>query len=121
MTFRRLRPVVLAAAVASAVVFPAEVLAIVRPGAPAVADDGAWHRIHGTVHAVEGTRLTLEADDGRVLQVDMTDVSEAVRKTLAPYEGVTVVGRYTDDGRTVIARYIQQDSSVPAAAPRSGR
>ncbi|MGH7277548.1 MAG: hypothetical protein ACREJG_02575, partial [Candidatus Rokuibacteriota bacterium] len=69
--------------------------------AKAAVDEKAWQRIHGTVQAVEGSKLTLKADDGRTLNVDMAQVSEAVRKALTPGEGATVIGHYTEDRNTV--------------------
>jgi preprotein translocase subunit YajC len=87
-------------------------------GAPAASpssksvDEKDWQRIHGTVENVRGSRLTLKADDGRTLDVDMRDVSPEIRRALTQGEKVTVAGFYRgDDDRKVTARFIQQDSS----------
>lgn len=86
------------------------------PGQPV--DEGAWQRIHGVVQNVQETRLTLKADDGRIIDVDAAQVNPAVRRALTPGEGVTVTGFYRNNRNEVAARYIQQDSSAPAASPR---
>jgi outer membrane lipoprotein SlyB/cold shock CspA family protein len=75
-------------------------------------DEKSWQRIHGQVQSVSGTQLTLKADDGRTLNVDMKDVNAAVQKALAPGAAVTVVGFLRGDQNNVTARYIQQDSSA---------
>jgi uncharacterized protein Veg len=86
------------------------------PGQPV--DESAWQRIHGVVQKVEGSRLTLKADDGRIIDVDAAQVNPAVRQALTPGEGVTVTGFYRNNRNQVAARYIQQDRSAPAASPR---
>lgn len=82
-------------------------------------DEQAWQRIHGKVEKVEGTTLTFKADDGRSLTVDLTQVSENVRKALTPGEGATVIGHYRADQNHVAARFVQQDS--PAASPPASK
>jgi preprotein translocase subunit YajC len=74
-------------------------------------DEKDWQRIHGTVENVKGSRLTLKADDGRTLDVDMRDVSPEIRRALTQGERVTVAGFYRGDDRNVTARFIQQESS----------
>jgi outer membrane lipoprotein SlyB len=74
-------------------------------------DEKAWQRIHGTVNSVSGTTLTLKADDGRNLNVDMKEVGEGVRQSLSTGEKVTVIGFYRRDQNNVAARYVQKDSS----------
>jgi preprotein translocase subunit YajC len=78
---------------------------------PGNVDEKAWQRIHGTVNSVSGTTLTLKADDGRNLNVDMKDVGEAIRQSLTTGEKVTVIGFYRGDQNNVSARYVQKDSS----------
>jgi type 1 fimbria pilin len=66
-------------------------LALVLSAATAWAQAaGNWQRIHGQVQAVQGNQLTIKADDGRVLTVDMSQVSQSVQRALAPNEGVTI-------------------------------
>ena len=78
---------------------------------PGPVDEKAWQRIHGTVNSVSGTTLTLKADDGRNLNVDMKEVGEGIRQSLATGEKVTVIGFYRRDQNNVSARYVQKDSS----------
>jgi outer membrane lipoprotein SlyB len=75
-------------------------------------DEKNWQRIHGKVSAVNGAQLTLKADDGRDLNVDMKDVNPEVQKALTPGEAVTVAGFYRGDDKHVTARFIQKDSSA---------
>ena len=72
-------------------------------------DEKAWQRIHGTVNSVSGTTLTLKADDGRNLKVDMKEVGEGIRQSLTTGEKVTVIGFYRGDQNNVAARYVQKD------------
>src|SRR5206468_10748616 len=43
-------------------------------GSAAASSSGGWQQIHGVVRDVEGSTLTLRADDGRRLTVDMSKV-----------------------------------------------
>ena len=78
---------------------------------PGPVDEKAWQRIHGTVSAVDGTKLSLKADDGRMVSVDMKEVGEGIRQSLSAGEKVTVVGFFRGDQNTVAARFVQKDSS----------
>jgi hypothetical protein len=80
-------------------------------------DQGQWQRIHGRVQGVQGSTLRFRADDGRVLNVDMSDVSREVQRALTHNEGATVIG-FPGSGNHFRAEYVQQDSSDPA---RGGR
>ena len=75
-------------------------------------DEKSWQRIHGTVNSASGTTLSLKADDGRSLNVDMKDVDEAIRQSLSNGEKVTVIGFYRGDQNNVAAKYVQKDSSA---------
>jgi preprotein translocase subunit YajC len=79
---------------------------------PGPVDQTAWQRVHGTVSAVSGTTLSLKADDGRVVNVDMKDVAEGVRQSLNAGEPVTVVGFFQGNQNTVAAKFVQKDSSA---------
>ena len=79
---------------------------------PTGVDDKSWQRIHGTVSSASGSTLSLKADDGRNLNVDLKDVDEAIRQSLSSGEKVTVIGFYRGDQNTVAARYVQKDSSA---------
>jgi len=75
--------------------------------------------VHGTVQSVQGSQLTVKADDGRVLTVDMSAVGQNIQQALAPGMGVTITGSAGASSNQVTAQYIQQDSSAnqPAASP----
>ncbi|HEV8585334.1 MAG TPA: hypothetical protein VGT02_10250 [Methylomirabilota bacterium] len=79
---------------------------------PGPVDEKGWQRIHGKVSAVEGTKLTLKADDGRNIAVDMAEVGEGIRKSLTTGEPVTVIGFYRGNQNTVAAKFVQKDSSA---------
>jgi hypothetical protein len=79
-------------------------------------DKDKWQRVHGQVQSVEGSTLRLRADDGRVLNVDMSKVSPEIRRALTQNERVTVIG-FGDNGKNRFrAEYIQQDSSGGASS-----
>jgi preprotein translocase subunit YajC len=78
---------------------------------PGPVDEKSWRRIHGTVSSVSGATLSLKADDGRAISVDVKEVGEAIRQSLSAGETVTVVGFYRGDQNTVAARFVQKDSS----------
>src|SRR5688572_909532 len=91
-------------------------------GAPA----SGWQNVHGKVENVSGTNMTLKADDGRTVTVDMSKVGANIQQALKPGAGVTVTGYQWSGPNQVRAEYIQQDSSAgvqpsasaaPAAAP----
>jgi outer membrane lipoprotein SlyB len=79
---------------------------------------GTWLHVHGNVVTVQGSALTFRADDGRTLNVDMTQVNAQVQRALTPNEGATLIGFQGATQNIFQARYIQQDSSNPA---RGGR
>jgi uncharacterized protein Veg len=79
---------------------------------PGPVDEKSWQRIHGKVSAVDGTKLTLKADDGRNIAVDMAEVGEGIRKSLTTGEPVTVIGFYRGNQNTVAAKFVQKDSSA---------
>jgi preprotein translocase subunit YajC len=78
------------------------------------AQSGQWQRIHGKVESVQGTTLTLRADDGRTLTVDTSQVDSSVRQALTQGEGVTVIGHPGTAANQMRANYVQQDSSDPS-------
>jgi len=84
-------------------------------GAPAASppsEDKSWQRIHGQVQSVSGSHLTLKADDGRTLSVDMKDVDSGIQKALKNGERVTVIGHYNGNNQNAVtARYVQQETS----------
>jgi len=71
----------------------------------------AWRNVHGSVTSVTGSTLTLRADDGRTLTVDMGKVSPEIQRNLRPGEGVTVATHQVG-GNNLRAEYIQKDSSA---------
>jgi outer membrane lipoprotein SlyB len=70
-----------------------------------------WQNIHGQVQNVSGTTLTLKADDGRQLTVDMSKIGPEIQKSLAPGERVTVAA-YQVSGTNVRAEFLQKDASA---------
>jgi hypothetical protein len=89
----------------------------IPPGQTAVTQPGTqdgWQRIHGRVQSISGEQLTLRADDGRMLTVEMGTVSQAIRQALQPGEGVTVIGHEWTGPNRLRAQYVQQDSSDPS-------
>ena len=60
--------------------------------------------------SVSGTTLSLKADDGRAINVDMKEVGEAIRQSLSAGDKVTVNGFYRGDQNTVAARFVQKES-----------
>src|SRR2546425_11339098 len=70
--------------------------------------------VHGTVQSVQGSQLTLKADDGRVLTVDKSAVGQDIQQVLAPGMGVTITGSAGASANQMTAQYIQQDSSEPS-------
>lgn len=92
------------------------VLALVLSAATAWAQAaGNWQRIHGQVQAVQGHQLTLKADDGRVWNVDMSQVSQSVQRAMTANEGVTIAGFPATEPNRFTARYISQDNAGRAA------
>ncbi|MGH2609853.1 MAG: DUF4214 domain-containing protein [Tepidiformaceae bacterium] len=76
---------------------------------------GNWQEIHGVVQSVQGNQLTLKVDDGRVINVDMAQVSPAVRGAMHPNMGVSVSGFPGPSRDRFTARYITQDQAGSAA------
>jgi hypothetical protein len=77
---------------------------------------GNWQKVHGRVDAVQGSQLTLKADDGRVLTVDMSQVSQSVQKAMRPGVGATLTGFAGDQPDRFSARYIVQDNAGPTGS-----
>jgi len=78
---------------------------------------GDWQKVHGQVQAVHNNDLSLKTDDGRVLPVDTSQVSDSVRGAMTPNLGVTVTGFPGKSADRFTARYIEQDNAGAAAAP----
>jgi hypothetical protein len=73
------------------------------------------HQLYGTVRRVEGSQLTIEARDGRSVQVDATAAIQSYRSVALP-EGsaVEVSGSYDEKG-VLHAQTIQRAKSSSAA------
>jgi hypothetical protein len=54
--------------------------------------------------------MTIKADDGRLLTVDMSQVSQSVQRAMAPNEGVTIAGFPANEPNRFTARYIVQNN-----------
>lgn len=76
---------------------------------------GNWHEIHGVVQGVQGQQLTLKTDDGRIVNVDITQVSPSVKASMHPNMGVSVSGFPGASPDRFTARYITQDQAGRAA------
>jgi hypothetical protein len=76
---------------------------------------GNWQRVHGQVQGVQGNQLTLKADDGRVINIDMGQVSQQVQGAMAANMGVTVTGFPGTSADRFTAKYIEQDNAGPAS------
>jgi len=78
-----------------------------------------WQQIHGRVVNVNGTTMTLHADDNRRLTVDMSKVGTEIQRNLQRGDRVTVAPHEVS-GTNVRAEFIQKDSSAgvqPSASP----
>ncbi len=78
-----------------------------------------WQQIHGRVVNVNGSTMTLHADDNRRLTVDMSKVGSEIQKNLQRGDRVTVA-THEVAGTNVKAEFIQKDSSAgvqPSASP----
>lgn len=80
---------------------------------------GNWQKIHGQVQAIQGPQITVKTDDGRVITVDMSQVSQSVQGAMTPNMGVTVTGFPGNSANRFTARYIEQDGAPPASATAS--
>lgn len=91
-------------------------LALVLSAATAWAQAaGNWQEIHGVVQGVQGQQMTLKTDDGRVLTVDVTQVTSSVKSAMHPNMGVSVSGFAGASPDRFTARYITQDQAGSAA------
>src|SRR6185503_20492762 len=90
-------------------------LVLVAATAASAQAAGNWQKVHGQVQAVHGNHITVKADDGRVLRVDVSQVSDSVRGALTPDLGVTITG-FPGAANTMTARYIEQDNAGAASA-----
>jgi hypothetical protein len=80
---------------------------------------GKWEIIHGTVQSVQGSQMTFKADDGRVLNVDMAQVSQPVQRAMQPNLGVKLAGFPGDQPSRFTARFIEQNNPSRAATATS--
>jgi hypothetical protein len=76
---------------------------------------GNWQDIHGVVQSVQGQQLTIKTDDGRVVNVDMAQVSQSVKGAMHPDLGVTISGFPGTSPDRFTARYITQDQAGAAS------
>ena len=89
------------------------------PAAASSPNSAEWQQIHGRVVNVNGSTMTLHADDNRRLTVDMSKVGSEIQKNLQRGDRVTVA-THEVAGTNVKAESIQKDSSAgvpPAASP----
>ena len=81
---------------------------------------GNWQKVHGQVQSAQENQITLKADDGRVVNVDMTQVSQSVRTAMTPNLSVTVTGFPGASPDRFTARYIEQDLAGSASGTAAG-
>jgi hypothetical protein len=95
----------------------------IRELAAGQADTGkdTWRRIHGRVQGVEGDNMRFRTDDGRVLNVDLSNVGSEIRRALTKGEGATVIGHEWLGPNRLRAEYVQQDSSDVSRGGTVGR
>ena len=89
----------------------------IEPGAPADSSSasidttrrlpGATERVHGMIEAVTLNGFTVVADDGRRV---MVDASRTVVADVRPGDHVTVIGRSSDRGDTMVAERVRADT-----------
>lgn len=72
--------------------------------------------VHGQVVANQGQTLTLKADDGRQLTVDMSAIDAQTRQSLAANDRATVIGFLGPQPTQFTARYIQEDGAAGSTA-----
>jgi hypothetical protein len=77
---------------------------------------GNWQKLHGQVQSVQGPQITVKTDDGRLVNVDMSQVSQTVQGAMAPNAAVTITGFPGTTADRFTARYIEQDAQQPSAA-----
>src|SRR5438552_9203368 len=82
---------------------------------------GNWQKVHGQVQGVQDSQITLKADDGRVVNVDMTQVSQSVRAAMTPNLSVTVTGFPGTSPDRFTARYIEKELGGPASGTSACR
>src|SRR2546428_5789312 len=70
--------------------------------------------VHGTVQSVQGSQLTVKADDGHVLTVDMSAVGQNIQQALTPGMDDTITGSTGACADQLTAQYIQQNSIDPS-------
>ncbi len=95
-------------------------LVLVAATSAAAQAAGNWQKVHGQVQSAQENQITLKADDGRVVNVDMTQVSQPVRAAMTPNLSVTVTGFPGASPDRFTAQYIEQDLSRPASGPAAG-
>jgi hypothetical protein len=83
----------------------------------ALVTPAAAHLVHGTITSLVERRLTLRADDGRTVRVDLSQVDPTVRSALTVGERIMVSGDMAT-GAPLAARYVDQDRADPT---RGGR
>jgi hypothetical protein len=81
------------------------------------ADNAAQHQIYGTIRSIEGSQLTIETRDKRLVKVDATAAIKSYHAVaLAVGNTVNVGGPYDAKG-VLHAETIQRAKSSPAIWP----
>jgi hypothetical protein len=77
-------------------------------------------QVHGRIVAIHGTWLTLIADDGRRLRVDISGMSPADRRDLALGAPATLIGYVLDSRPNEFVAWfvpVAESETPPAASP----
>jgi hypothetical protein len=67
--------------------------------------------VHGKIVSLAPPILTIKADDGRTVQVNVGRYADALRYSLRKNQGVTITGLYEHDRNHMVARYVKSDES----------
>jgi hypothetical protein len=78
---------------------------------------GDYRRVHGYVESIGIGSLTLKTDEGRSLVVDLSQVSDSMRRRVRPGDLVSVIGRMGREDATFQAEVIQPDAEATGRAP----
>jgi hypothetical protein len=96
------------------------VAAFVEPGAksaaPGTEGRPRWIRLNGTVSAVSGSTITYKEDDGRMLTVDVSRLSQRDKSLLKPGQRAEIVVFPGPQPDNFIARFIREPSEAARTA-----
>jgi hypothetical protein len=80
-------------------------------------DSGEQHQIYGTIRSIEGSQLTIETRDKRMVKVDATTAIKSYRTVVLVVGNTVNVGGPYDAKGVLHAETIQRAKSSPAIWP----